>query len=102
MLLADQFYPSIGLFQWLKVQVWHVLLRLKGNRYLAGRFVTGTCRPSGTVDTDHGVSHADWSGDAMQRPTQLKKNAQIDPGHWSFKKLPRNMPILVHSGDCDI
>ena len=58
MLLADLFYPSIGLFQWLKVQAWHVRLRLKGNRFSAGRFVTGTCRPSGTVDTDHGVSHA--------------------------------------------
>ncbi|MFA5919680.1 MAG: hypothetical protein WC856_00115 [Methylococcaceae bacterium] len=77
MLLADQFYSSIGLFQWLKVRARHVLLRLKGNRFSAGRFVTGTCRPSGTVDTDHGVSHAlvrpDWAGDAMQRPKQLKK-----------------------------
>jgi hypothetical protein len=31
MLLADRFYPSIGLFEWLKVQAWHYRLRLKGN-----------------------------------------------------------------------
>lgn len=31
MLLADRFYPSIGLFQWLNAQAWHYRLRLKGN-----------------------------------------------------------------------
>ena len=30
MLLADRFYPSTGLFQWLKAQAWHCGLRLKG------------------------------------------------------------------------
>ncbi|NOU22164.1 MAG: transposase [Methyloglobulus sp.] len=31
MLLADRFYPSAGLFQWLKNQGWHYRLRLKSN-----------------------------------------------------------------------
>jgi hypothetical protein len=31
MLLADRFYPSVELFQWLKTQGWHYRLRLKGN-----------------------------------------------------------------------
>ncbi|TRX00316.1 transposase [Candidatus Methylobacter oryzae] len=31
MLLADRFYPSLELFQWLKTQSWHYRLRLKGN-----------------------------------------------------------------------
>lgn len=31
MLLADRFYPSVDLFQWLKAQGWHYRLRLKGN-----------------------------------------------------------------------
>ncbi|MGZ5018351.1 MAG: transposase [Methylobacter sp.] len=31
MLLADRFYPSVGLFQWLKAQGWQYRLRLKGN-----------------------------------------------------------------------
>jgi len=31
MLLADRFYPSISLFQWLNAQTWHYRLRLKGN-----------------------------------------------------------------------
>jgi len=80
MLLADLFYPSIGLFQWLKVQAWHVRLRLKGNRFSAGRFVTGTCRPSGTVDTDHGVGHAlvrpDWSGRCHATSDTAKKRTR--------------------------
>jgi hypothetical protein len=31
MLLADRFYPSVELFQWLKAQSWHYRLRLKSN-----------------------------------------------------------------------
>ena len=31
LLLADRFYPSIGLFEWLKVHAWYYRLRLKGN-----------------------------------------------------------------------
>jgi len=31
MLLADRFYPSLGLFQWLSHQGWQYRLRLKGN-----------------------------------------------------------------------
>lgn len=31
MLLADRFYPSVELFQWLKIRNWHYRLRLKGN-----------------------------------------------------------------------
>jgi hypothetical protein len=31
MLLADRFYPSTSLFQWLNAQAWHYRLRLKGN-----------------------------------------------------------------------
>lgn len=31
MLLADRFYPSIDLFEWLRVHGWHYRLRLKGN-----------------------------------------------------------------------
>ena len=30
-LLADRFYPSIELFEWLHAQGWHYRLRLKGN-----------------------------------------------------------------------
>ncbi len=31
MLLADRFYPSVGLFDWLTAQAWQYRLRLKGN-----------------------------------------------------------------------
>jgi hypothetical protein len=31
MLLADRFYPSVDLFQWLEAQGWQYRLRLKGN-----------------------------------------------------------------------
>ncbi len=31
MLLADRFYPSAGLFEWLQTHGWHYRLRLKGN-----------------------------------------------------------------------
>jgi hypothetical protein len=105
MLLADRFYPSAGLFQWLKDQGWHYRLRLKNNLIVD----PGIGDETTTGELAQGVTERYVPNVRLFGQGEILTNVGIlhEPGHdepWiiAMNCLPTRAAVLDYGSRCTL